>query len=92
MPIYRYRCKCGNEIEKFRLMKNGSKRLVCECGRKMKRLFISGLPAVIPDRFGGVIDKRLGSEPLKSKKDYNSRLKQKGLAEITDREARSEDF
>lgn len=36
MPMYRYKCPCGKELQILRPMKDSSKRKMCpSCGRKM---------------------------------------------------------
>lgn len=37
MPIYSYRCDCGQVREEIRCIKDRDKKLFCDCGTPMRR-------------------------------------------------------
>lgn len=42
MPIYEYKCSCGEVFERMVKLKEADHLQKCECGKKAKRVEISG--------------------------------------------------
>ena len=36
MPIYKYRCECGEERDEIRTIAQREDDVICKCGKKMK--------------------------------------------------------
>lgn len=48
MPIYGYRCECGELDEKLRPIADREKPITCKCGKEMKRRYDGYKPHHIP--------------------------------------------
>lgn len=46
MPIYEYRCDCGNEEQKLLPMQERNRPQVCKCGKVMLRKMSVPMPAI----------------------------------------------
>lgn len=47
MPIFEYQCSQGHKSARLRKFSQRNKPVVCDCGRKMKRVF--SVPHCVPD-------------------------------------------
>ncbi len=89
MPLYEYRCTCGCEFDRF-TVSGKRRRQRCPRCRAMAAKKISRTGPVIGDTswpYAGVVDKRLGKDPLRGRKDYERRLHEKGLVEVANNDS-----
>ena len=62
MPIYEYRCACGNEQEEYRSLEQRNKSPVCAvCGRGMERKWSIPCPPVMKQTGKGMALESLNS-------------------------------
>lgn len=40
MPIYVYKCECGNQFEEVRPISESGKTFVCKCGKEAKQIIV----------------------------------------------------
>jgi len=87
MPIYEYKCAvCEHITSDFRNVDERNHPAICEnCGCVAKKI-ISAPNARTDEMYAGVVDKRLGKEPLTGRKDFEQRCKEKGLVAVTNHE------
>ncbi len=84
MPLYEYWCTCGAEFEAIVPVDERHAVICPKCGLMAKKKI--SLPTPKTDTsfaWAGIKDRRLGDEPIRSRKDFESRLDQKGLAVAT---------
>ena len=91
MPLYEYLCGiCGRITCDRRAVSDKDRICICEkCGGVARKII--SLPSARTDGdfvLTGKRDKRLGGPPIKGRKDYEQRIKAKGLRELTPSEAR----
>lgn len=81
MPLYEYQCpSCGLKFEAIVPVEKRN-NIACDCGSKAKKLISRPVPITETSfPFTGIKDKRLGNIPIQNRKDFESRLEQKGLA------------
>lgn len=90
MPIYEYKCDCGQEFETFEIMRKRHKKAVCpRCGNEGVRIF--SIPNLKTDTnfiMTGQYDSRLGCK-IEGRKHWNKAIAEKGLMEIDINELRN---
>lgn len=90
MPLYDFRCKgCNYKFEKFASLK--TLRTKCPQCRAVAIRLISLPGAIIVDgnfSLTNKVDRRLGNTPIRGRKDYKKRVKEKGFRELSSRETK----
>jgi len=39
MPLYQYKCECGNELEEFSSIEHRRDKMICTCGKMAYRIY-----------------------------------------------------
>jgi len=84
MPVYVYKCQCGNEREEIHPVSwcDEPGRFICTyCEKTMERIIPK--QNIIPD-YKPWVDENMGLDPVyvKSRRHYKQLLKEKGLVNI----------
>lgn len=86
MPMYEYKCTCGNRWTLLRRMADRNIPPCCHCGKKMSRM-ISAPTMHIWDagrQFPHMCSQgELGEMTFPSKEAYETHLKDRGIAEVS---------
>jgi len=84
MPMYQYKCKCGNEFSTYAKMEDDSSKAICSCGKEANKVFTA--PYLKTDTsfcMTGKRDSRLDNEVIEGRDHWNRKLKEKGYVELT---------
>ena len=84
MPIYRYKCECGQEYDEFRKIDNRNDSPICLCGKKTElRIMPTSIKADIEPYMTAANDKRTG-EPvyITSGKQHREFLRRNDYVEL----------
>jgi len=84
MPLYEFKCECGNTFDKVMKMKSNSSKALCSCGKWAKRKF--SCPNLVTDTsfcMTGKRDTRLDNEVIEGRKHWDRKLKEKGYTELS---------
>ena len=78
MPVYVYRCPCGQEKEVFRTVSEHTKTINCECGMEAKQVImpLHVIPDIQPYR------SMVTGERIKGRAHHRQHLKQHNVIEV----------
>lgn len=94
MPLYQYKCKfCEYKFDEFSTWKK-SKKVKCPHCKSSAQKLIPRLGALITDTsfcMTGKTDKRFGDKPIEGRADWDRRMKEKGLVELSQHDVKNID-
>lgn len=78
MPLYEYSCACGARAEVVRPVKEHTRTIPCECGKRMRQVL--GFAHVIPDiaPYRSVVT----GERIRGRAHHREHLREHGLHEV----------
>ena len=79
MPVYKFKCPCGNEIEEFRPLVDFVSHIKCKCGNDMN-IVIQSI-GVINDFHEAYYDYGLG-QIIRTRQERKQIMNEKGLDEV----------
>lgn len=94
MPLYRHKCrKCAHIFEKISPWAKSRFVRCPKCkGRTIKLITCPGV--LITDTnfaYTGTIDRRLGGRPVEGRRDWERRMKEKGLVPLSQADLKAQD-
>ena len=79
MPVYKFKCSCGNEVEEFRPLVDFVSHITCKCGTNMN-IVIQSI-GVINDFHEAYYDYGLG-QVIRTRQERKQVMKEKKLEEV----------